>query len=183
MCWPKGVPHTQSMVRKRTNTLSTNKIRHKKADSLERFAFGKCKQYKHPQEFHSDKRTPNGLKSQCKICHQNTSIRTRNMELHKASKVRSESRRRARIFNAAVSITKRELECLNIKWGDKCLCCGAVQLLQWDHITPLSKGGSHAIDNLQRLCRSCNEIKQARFIDYRSYEQKVWVVEFERITP
>jgi hypothetical protein len=41
----------------------------------------------------------------------------------------------------------------------KCACCGATELLEWDHIIPVSNGGSDRRVNLQRLCRRCNYSK------------------------
>ena len=34
-----------------------------------------------------------------------------------------------------------------------------------DHITPISRGGPHIVENLQCLCRKCNHIKGARTMD------------------
>jgi len=35
--------------------------------------------------------------------------------------------------------------------------------LQYDHVLPFSRNGSTELDNLQLLCRPCNEAKSARF--------------------
>lgn len=44
--------------------------------------------------------------------------------------------------------------------------------LEVDHIVPLSRGGSGAIDNIQPLCSGCNNQKRARSEDYRPPEVK-----------
>ena len=36
-----------------------------------------------------------------------------------------------------------------------------------DHIMPVSKNGTHYIDNIQPLCFSCNSSKKDKTIDYR----------------
>ena len=59
-----------------------------------------------------------------------------------------------------------------IKERDKycCLCCGVGAIghrLQVDHINPLYFGGSNLTDNLQTLCRKCNQLKGIETIDFR----------------
>lgn len=44
----------------------------------------------------------------------------------------------------------------------QCRSCGSTEHLTVDHIVPRSKGGTHHLDNLQTLCRSCNSRKGAR---------------------
>lgn len=53
--------------------------------------------------------------------------------------------------------------------GWRCLKCGACKQLTLDHVLPKSKGGSNAFDNLQTLCKPCNEQKGAEYVDYRAH--------------
>jgi hypothetical protein len=43
--------------------------------------------------------------------------------------------------------------------GGVCQCCGTSKILEYDHITPYSCGGSSAVSNIQLLCQKCNRSK------------------------
>ena len=49
----------------------------------------------------------------------------------------------------------------------KCAKCGSSENIVKDHITPIYKGGSDGIDNIQPLCRSCNSAKGPDTTDWR----------------
>ena len=182
MPWPKGVPFPKEMIAKRSASIVANGKRRKKSrvvSGVTCWPCGSCGKHKSSNLFHLDKRTSNGLKSQCKKCHSECYLRTRNKDLNRQSKRLSEFNRRARKNGSKIS--QSSLDALTLILGDDCLKCGATENMQWDHITPLSKKGCHSVGNLQPLCRGCNECKQASYADYRSDEQKKGVIEFEVI--
>ena len=41
----------------------------------------------------------------------------------------------------------------------QCAACGGRKDLQYDYIVPRSEGGNNTLDNLQLLCKSCNQKK------------------------
>ena len=45
--------------------------------------------------------------------------------------------------------------------GGVCARCGSRENLEYDHIVPLSKGGSNTSRNIELLCERCNRSKGA----------------------
>lgn len=84
-------------------------------------------------------------------------------------------RRRGRKLSAKGSFTQKEFLKLCHSFENKCLKCGASfdiggqYGLVADHITPLSKGGSDYIFNIQCLCGTCNRKKHTKIVDYRPF--------------
>jgi 5-methylcytosine-specific restriction endonuclease McrA len=60
------------------------------------------------------------------------------------------------------TLTAAEWEAIKIFHKHCCVYCGKKQTrLTQDHITPLSKGGTHTLHNVVPACRSCNAKKGA----------------------
>ena len=103
------------------------------------------------------------------ICEQsNIVLRNGNAEF-KGLKVAAKYYRRIQLKrNVSVRTRHKILE----RDGFKCLDCGATPasgaLLEVDHITPISKGGSNDPSNLRTLCSDCNRGKSDRIVHYNS---------------
>ena len=86
--------------------------------------------------------------------------------------------RKRRYLKRGIIGTHNLQDWINIKifYGFMCLCCKKCEpeiILTEDHIIPLSKGGTHNIENIQPLCRSCNARKFTQIVDYRKDYEKV----------
>ena len=46
--------------------------------------------------------------------------------------------------------------------GGKCARCGSREKLEYDHIVPISRGGSNTARNIELLCEQCNRSKGAK---------------------
>ena len=187
------IPHTDEAKRKMSlsHRGKPRPWKHRPAklvDGVLHYRCGSCKNFFQKEDFHRDTRTLLGIKTQCKGCHNATSVRSRDKSNKREKAVVYEAARRARKAGGTGRVTAVDWRALTEILGTSCLACGSQERPTQDHIVPLAKGGLHHPLNLQPLCRPCNERKQARIADYRTTEQraaieKVWVVEFKRITP
>ncbi len=82
---------------------------------------------------------------------------------------RAASRNRYRAKNYGVLSTVVEADLLHLidVYGWKCMVCQTEENLSWDHINPMSKGGTDTPDNLQILCVNHNSQKGTKMIDHR----------------
>lgn len=74
-----------------------------------------------------------------------------------------QARRVARKKNAPINdLTKAQWQVIKEHYKHRCVYCGRkMQRLTMDHITPLSKGGSHTVSNIVPACMTCNIKKSA----------------------
>lgn len=72
-----------------------------------------------------------------------------------------ENSRAARLKIGGI-ISEKEWISVLVKYKNKCVTCGTTENISMDHIKPLSRGGTHTIDNIQPMCRSCNSRKGNR---------------------
>lgn len=71
-------------------------------------------------------------------------------------------RRRGRIRGADGHFTQDDVARIFAAQKGHCAACGKRRKLTIDHIKPLAKGGSNWPSNIQGLCLSCNQAKQAK---------------------
>ena len=54
-----------------------------------------------------------------------------------------------------------------------CVICGSVRDLTVDHKKPRAKGGSNRRENLQPMCRRCNELKGSKKISNNNLREMI----------
>lgn len=54
---------------------------------------------------------------------------------------------------------RRRREIVMERDGYRCVKCGTTEDLTLDHVVPLSRGGTHRIENREACCQSCNAAK------------------------
>lgn len=96
------------------------------------------------------------------LCH-NRRYRRNNPEIIQSIKTR---RRYSEI--SQYTISSRDLHRLVLLSDNKCSYCKTdfttSNIVNWDHVVPLSRGGKHSIGNLAPSCRKCNTSKGNRYL-------------------
>lgn len=89
------------------------------------------------------------------------------------TKNRAKAMRRRALLAGAPGFDTTTVEDIERRWlefDNKCYYCG-VPATTTDHLTPLSRGGTHLPDNLVPACEHCNKSKGAKteeeFMEYR----------------
>jgi 5-methylcytosine-specific restriction endonuclease McrA len=85
-------------------------------------------------------------------------------QAHREARRLREAQRRARITQAPVNdLTAAQWDEIQRHYNYRCVYCGTkAQPLTMDHLTPLSRGGSHTRSNVVPACRPCNSKKGPR---------------------
>src|SRR5580765_5527012 len=133
-----------------------------------------CRKEKPLSCFHKDAWKTLGYHHQCKQCKNSyktvrhekfkAAINRKNSDRYKALSPERKKvislRARTRIPAGAGVFTAKELRRLYDKQRGRCAdCAKKLKKYDADHITPLSKGGSNVIYNIQLLCPRCNRGK------------------------
>ena len=74
--------------------------------------------------------------------------------LHKSDSIQHGTRRERIPEHIRIAVWRRD--------GGKCARCGSREKLEYDHIVPVSKGGSNTERNIELLCERCNREKGDR---------------------
>jgi hypothetical protein len=83
------------------------------------------------------------------------------------------SQKERKVKRAVARLSQNESEAMNLRepipddiklfvWqrdGGRCVKCGSQRNLEYDHIIPVSQGGSNTARNIQLLCETCNRSK------------------------
>lgn len=128
----------------------------KVADSQRRYyEANRCKL----SEWHRRYREEN----ECKLAEWRRRYRRENPDI---SRAHHRNRRALKIANGG-RVSASEWQSVLARFDGQCAKCGANEDIHMDHVVPLSKGGSHSVDNIQPLCATCNMRKHTKVEDYR----------------
>ena len=120
----------------------------------------KCKAEKPLSEFHVGRFVhPTRCRECRKVYSRERYLRMKETPQYRARAVWAVKRRHEMLKSSRSQHTKIEWEHLKAKWNYTCLACGKKEpeiTLTKDHIRPLARGGSNAIENIQPFCRDCN---------------------------
>lgn len=75
-------------------------------------------------------------------------------------------KQRAAAFGGSTAgVTTREWNRILAFYGDRCAYCGSTELIERDHVVPITRGGGHEPSNVVPACRPCNRSKGDQLIE------------------
>lgn len=85
------------------------------------------------------------------------------LQTHMPEKLAKDHKRRAMKRSAPGTFTAQDVERIHFQQKGRCAYCkvALTKSFHRDHIVPLSRGGSNWPNNIQLLCRDCNQHKHA----------------------
>ena len=84
----------------------------------------------------------------------------RQTQAGRESNRRAVNKRRGRLDDGDCTLTHQDWDNILARFGNHCVYCGVLcEILEQDHVVPLSRGGKHILENVVPACRSCNARK------------------------
>jgi len=75
----------------------------------------------------------------------------------KLNKARRAQKRASAVTSEVEKITAKTFDEILAEYSNQCWICSVeLDVVQWDHVHPLSKGGAHVRSNLRPACKDCN---------------------------
>ena len=87
--------------------------------------------------------------------------------------------RRRTLEKHAGDISTETVVILDQIFGNECIYCGSTHDITYDHVIPLSRGGSSNITNIVKACRSCNSGKCNFILFSEWYPENLNVQKYE----
>jgi hypothetical protein len=91
--------------------------------------------------------------SQVREAHQRADEEIKNLSTNQQDSSEDDNDRKPIPSNVRTEVWRRD--------EGKCVKCGSRVNLEFDHIVPVSKGGSNTARNIELLCQDCNRAKSA----------------------
>ena len=75
----------------------------------------------------------------------------------KLNKARRSQKRASSVTDEVEKLSFSTFDCILLEFNNQCWICEVeLDVVQWDHVHPLSKGGAHVRSNLRPACKDCN---------------------------
>lgn len=92
----------------------------------------------------------------------------------KLNKARRAQKRASEVTDEVEKITAVIFDEILLEYNNQCWICSVkLDVVQWDHVHPLSKGGAHVRSNLRPACKNCNGRKGSKHPFTNEMKEKI----------